>query len=109
MPLGASEKPRRRLRDAGRWWCSRYPPACTGLMPAWGRTGAVGGISRVVPRSSGEPHAAQPVSTKALGEVQRRITTHIGAPQVGQRATRSGGGGGGGGGCSPAGALPDQR
>ena len=42
--------------------------------------------------SSGQRPAAQLVSTKALGEVHRRMTTCIGAPQVGQRAASGCGG-----------------
>ena len=42
--------------------------------------------------ASGPSPPAQLVSTKALGEAHTRITRAIGAPQVGQRATRGHGG-----------------
>src|SRR2546428_11065531 len=79
-------------------WCS--------LLAGGGRTGAVGWTNRVARSSAGPRHGSQLVSTKSLGEVHRRMTRPIGAPQVGQRATRGGGGlrcGGGlwlGGACS---------
>ncbi len=91
--MGASEAPRE--ASVRRWKAVALPPAAVlcGLIPACGRTGAVGVPPRVAPRSSGQRHAAQPVSTKALGEVHTRMTTRIGAPQVGQRAASGGGGG----------------
>src|SRR5687768_6315699 len=92
MPLGASAKPR---EAPARRWKAVTLLASAGwdtLMPACGRTGALGGISYGVPQSAGEPHATQPVSTKALGEGHTRMTTRIGAPQTGQRAVSGGGG-----------------
>src|SRR2546428_7650708 len=65
-------------------WCS--------LLAGGGRTGAVGWTNRVARSSAGPRHGSQLVSTKSLGEVHRRMTRPIGAPQVGQRATRGGGG-----------------
>src|SRR5262249_4962222 len=53
-------------------------------MPVSRRTGAVGWANRAARRSSGHSHALQPVSSHALWEVHRRITTRMGAPQVGQ-------------------------
>ncbi len=95
--MGASAEPRE--ASAGR--CQSVPlpssAALCGLMTGGGRTGAVRVPHRVVLRSSGAHHAAQLVSTKALGEVHTRMTTCIGTPQVGQRATRGGGGVRGGG------------
>jgi hypothetical protein len=38
----------------------------------------------------GHRPVAQPVSTKALGEVHTRMTTRTGAPQIGQRAAGGG-------------------
>jgi hypothetical protein len=61
-----------------------------GLGAGCGRTGAGGGPNRVVHSASGPRHGSQLVSTKSLGEVQSRITTRMGAPQVGQQATRGG-------------------
>ena len=91
MVIGAAEEP----RDAGasRWKAVALPTSAVlcCLMPACGRTGAVGGPHRVASRLSGQHHAAQPVSTKALGAVHTRITTRIGAPQVGQWAASGGG------------------
>src|SRR5262245_3011151 len=88
MAIGASEEPRE--ASMRRWKAGALPPAAVlcRLMPAGERTGAVGVSHWVASRSSGPPQAAQPVSTKALGEVHRRMTTRIGAPQVGQRAAR---------------------
>ena len=95
--MGVSAEPRETF--ARRWKTVALPAATVlcGLRPACRRTGTVGVISRVVPRSSEEPHAPQPVSTTALGEVHTRMTTRIGAPQVGQRAAPGGGGVCGGG------------
>ena len=58
-----------------------------------GRTGAVGGPHRVIRNSSASRHGVQLVSTKSLGESHTRMTTHIGVPQVGQRAVHGFGGG----------------
>jgi hypothetical protein len=57
-----------------------------------GRTGAVG-CHPVSPDDPGPRPASQPGSTTAQCEVHRRMTTRIGAPQVGQRAVGGGGGG----------------
>jgi hypothetical protein len=65
-------------------WCS--------LLAGGGRTGAVGGTNRVARSSAGPCHGSPRVSTKSLGESQRRMTRLIEAPQVGQQATRGGGG-----------------
>ena len=51
----------------------------------------------VAPSVPCQSRSSQPVSTQALGEVHRRLTTRIGAPQVGQRAVRGSGGERGGG------------
>jgi len=85
--------------SARRWKAVALPPSATlcCLRACCGRTGAVGGTKGVARRSSGQSHAAQPVSTKSLCEVQSRMTTRIGAPQVGQRASRGGKGVRGGG------------
>src|SRR5882724_7770262 len=92
MAIGTSEEPRE--AEVRRWKAGALPPAAVlcSLMPACGRTGAVGVAHRVASRSSGQRHAAQPVSTKALGEVHRRMTTRIGTPQIGQRAASGCGG-----------------
>src|SRR5438128_485302 len=89
--MGASAEPRE--ASARRWKTGALPAAAVvcGLIPACRHTGTVGVISRVVPRSSEKPHAPQPVSTQALGEVHTRMTTRIGAPQGGQRAAHGGG------------------
>ena len=78
--------------SAAAWYC---------LMAGCGRTGAMGVPHRVAPRASGQRHASQPVATKALGEVQRRLMTRIEAPQVEQRAACGGRGVRGGSGASP--------
>ena len=80
--------------SAGRWKAVALPLSATlgCLMAGCGRTGAVGWTPRVARSSSGHSHAAQPESTKSLCEVHRRMMTRIGAPQVGQRATRGVGG-----------------
>ena len=68
--MEASEEPRD--ASAGRWQAGALPASagvCC-LMARRGRTGAVGVPHRVAPRSSGHRHAAQLVSTQALGEVQ---------------------------------------
>ena len=87
---GASKE--HRAASAGRWQAVAFPSAAAlyCLMAGCGRTGAVGVPHRVAPRASGQRHASQPVSTKSLGEVQRRMMTRIGAPQVGQRAACGG-------------------
>ena len=51
----------------------------------------------VAPSVPCQSRSSQPVSTQALGEVHRRMTPGIGAPQVGQRAVRGSGGERGGG------------
>src|SRR5437879_1434766 len=86
MAMGAAEE--HRDASVGRWKVVtlRAPAALCGLIPACGRTGAVGGPHRVAPRAAGQRPAAQLVSTQALGEVHRRMLTRMGAPQVGQRA-----------------------
>src|SRR5207245_10724365 len=93
MAMGAAEE--HRDASVGRWKVVtlRAPAALCGRIPDCGRTGAVGGPHRVAPRAAGPRPAAQLVSTQALGEVHRRMLTRIGAPQVGQRATRGCGGG----------------
>src|SRR5262252_11173759 len=85
--MGASAAPRE--ASARRWKVVALPgsAALSCLRLTCGRTRAVRVPLRVVSRSSGAPHAAQLVSTKALGEVHTRITTCIDTPQVGQRAT----------------------
>jgi len=99
--MGASKE--HRAASAGRWQAVAFPSAdalyC--LRAGCGRTGAVGVPHRVAPRASDHHHASQPVSTKSLGEVQRRMRTRIGAPQVGQRAACGGRGVRGGSGASP--------
>jgi len=99
MTMGASAEPRD--ASAGRWEPVALPSfaALCGPEGGGGRTGAVGCPHRVAPRSSGQRPAVQPVSTTPLCEVHRRMTTRIGAPQVGQR-TASGCGGVRGGGWS---------
>ena len=62
-----------------------------GLRAPCGRTGAVGGNTGVARSSAGPCHGSQLVSTKPLGDVHTRMTTCIGTPQVGQRATRGSG------------------
>ena len=88
--MGAAEE--HRDASVGRWQAVTLLSSAVlcGLLAGCGCTGAVGLTNRVVPRSSGQRPAAQLVSTKALGEVHRRRMTRIGAPQVGQRATRGG-------------------
>jgi hypothetical protein len=95
--MEASAEPR--AASAGRWKAMTLLAAVAwgGLLPAGGRTSAVGVIRRVVPSSPRHSQATQLVSTKALGEVHRRSMTPIGAPQVGQRAASGFGGGRGGG------------
>ena len=80
--------------SAGRWQTVALlvSAAWDGLVPAPGRTGTEEGAHRGARRSSGLCHSSQRVSTKSLGELQSRMTTRIGAPQVGQRAIRGGGG-----------------
>ena len=99
--MGASKE--HRAASAGRWQAVAFPSAAAlyGLMAGCGRTGAMGVPHRVAPRASGQRHASQPVSTKSLGEVQRRMLTRIGAPQVGQRAACGGRSVRGGSGASP--------
>src|SRR4029453_3705538 len=77
MAMGASEEPRD--ASAGRWKAGALPPSATlcGLVGGGGGTGAVGCTHRVAPRSSGQSPAAQPVSTKLLFEVHRRMTMRI--------------------------------
>ena len=89
--MGASAEPRDASARRGKAVALPTISRLGGLMLACGRTGAVGGPHRriTIVRAT---HAAQPVSTKALGEVHTRMTTRIGAPQVGQRATSGGGG-----------------
>src|SRR5262245_21470773 len=88
--MGAAAAPRAAL--ARGWKVVALPGSAvlSCLRLTYGRTGAVRVLPRVVSRASGAPHAAQLVSTKALGEVHTRITTGIGTPEVGQRATRGG-------------------
>jgi hypothetical protein len=98
---GASKE--HRAASAGRWPAVAFPSAAAlyCLMAGCGRTGAMGVPHRVAPRASGQRHASQAVSTKSLGEVQRRRMTRIEAPQVGQRAACGGRGVRGGSGTSP--------
>ncbi len=97
MAMGASVE--HRDASGGRGQAVALPSAAAlcGLRADCGRTGAVGGPHRVARSSSGQCPAAQPVSTQSRCEVHRRMTTRLGAPQVGQRAARGGGGGRGGG------------
>ena len=82
--MGASAAPRE--ASARRWQAGALPgsAALYRLRLTYGRTGAVGVPSRVEPRASGHSHAAQLVSTKALGGGHTRMMTRRGAPQVGQ-------------------------
>ena len=85
--MEASEEPRD--ASAGRWQAGALP-ASKGLgrrMAGCGRTGAVG-VTPCRTTTVRHRHAAQRVSTKAMGAVHRRMRTCIGAPQVGQRAAR---------------------
>jgi hypothetical protein len=88
--MGAAKE--HRAASAGRWQAVAFPSAAAlySLMAGCGRTGARGVPHRVALRASGQRHASQPVSTKSLGEVQRRMMTRSGAPQVGQRAACDG-------------------
>jgi len=99
--MGASKA--HRAASAGRWQAVVFPLAAAlhCLMAGCGHTGAVGVPHRVAPRASGQRHASPPVSTTSLGEVQRRMMTRIGAPQVGQRAACGGRSVRGGSGASP--------
>ena len=91
--MGASEE--HRDASAGRWKAVALPSSAVlcCLMAGCGRTGAVGVDTPCRTHArQGNVMPLSLVSTKALGEVHSRMTTRIGAPQVGQRATRGGGG-----------------
>ena len=96
--MGASEE--HRDASAGRWKAVALL-SCSRLVRPDGGMRAHGCRGWATPcrthARQGTRHAAQLVSTKALGEVHSRMTTRIGAPQVGQRAARGGGGVRGGG------------
>ena len=97
--------------SAGCWQAMAFPSAAAlyCLMAGCGRTGAMGVPHRVAPRASGPRHASQPVSTKSLGEGQRRMRPRLEAPQVGQRAACGGRGVRGGSGTSPGGPCTIRR
>jgi hypothetical protein len=68
---------------------SSATPCC--LMPFRGRTGALVLPHCAEPRSSCQSSHSHPVSRKALLAVHRRMTTRIGPPQGGQKATTGSG------------------
>ena len=86
--MGASKEHCDTSADHSKAVAPQFAAVVGGLVAGGGRTGAVGGTNRVVHTSSGPCHGSQLVSTKSLGEVQSRMTTHIGAPQVGQWAVK---------------------
>jgi hypothetical protein len=106
--MGASVEPRE--APARRWKAVTRPPS--GGVGCWmagcGRTGAVG-CHTVSHDAPGPRPASQPVSTKAPCAVHRRMTTRLGAPQVGQRAAGGGGGWRGGARAALAGPCPSIR